>query len=215
MFIRANNRLRTAASALALAASTGVAAPLSAQEDEPANTADAAATPAASDDDPIGSKPASAAEIMEGVGSCFRNVKAHGEVDLDGLRADRWLSGGRDEVPARFPLPEMRRLTLGKGQVIAIIMHTGISASCQIIAQVAAASDKDVVRAGIMENFGLEPFDDYDGDPYFKAAMTRQLKNGETDNLLLGPNYRATVAGVERDGKQYLTILVTPKADPS
>lgn len=169
-----------------------------------------AATPAPAQP-AIGSQPASTAEMIDAVGMCIDAVKAHGEVDLPKLAAAGWQSGGRRATPAKPPMPAGTDFIFGKGNVLLIVSHTGITASCKPAARLSGDVQEGEVRDGIMARYGAKRFDDYPGDAPFKASMQRMMKPEQIAAILISDTNRFVVHVGRTGDARFLTVTTSPK----
>lgn len=158
----------------------------------------------------IGSQPADTAEIVAGAGDCARFVRHHGQVDFNGLKAAGWLFGGKQEVPAGVTGPANTATILGKGNVMLIVRHTGISATCQVTGRVDDLAREGEVRSGIAAALGAKPAKDYKGDDAFKATVGG--RDGKLlDKLLISDEDRITVMSSENGGIKVVSAIVLPR----
>ena len=158
----------------------------------------------------VGSQSASSIEILDGVDACVGNIRQHGKVDFEKFKAGGWKYGGKTERPARGPIPKMTQIYLGKGNVMEIITHTGLSATCQTIASVVdlGAVEADV-RKGIGERFNAVNAADYKGDEGFKAMLTGF--GGTLGKVMISDQNRFVIELKTKAEKQILDIMVTPR----
>lgn len=169
-----------------------------------------AQAPQTSDTGGVGSQPASVAEMVDAAGDCFKFVKHHGQIDHEGLKAAGWKFGGKQEVPAGKGMPANTMVLLGKGNVIMMLRHTGISATCQTIGRVDDLARSADVRTGIAASLGAKPAKDYKGDEAFKSMMARSGGN-LLDNMLISGGARFTVLGTQKDTTTIVSMIMVPR----
>lgn len=155
--------------------------------------------------------PASSAEIVSAIGDCVRFVKHHGQVDHDGLKAAGWQFGGKQEQPARGPMPATTQIYLGKGNIIIVLQLTGVSAGCQTIGRVKDIAQAAEVRTGIMQAHGAKLLKEYKGDEAFKSMMVRQVKPEQLDNMLISDADRFTINPIDKGETKLVTIMMIPR----
>lgn len=169
-----------------------------------------AQAPQTSEKGGVGSEPASVAEIVNAAGDCFKFVKHHGQIDHDGLKAAGWKFGGKQDVPAGAGMPANTMVILGKDNVILILRHTGLSATCQTIARVDDLARAGEVRAGIGSSLGAKPAKDYKGDEAFKSMVGRGGANA-LDNMLISDGARFTVMESQKGDTKIVTMTMVPR----
>lgn len=167
-----------------------------------------AQAPQTSESGGIGSQPAATAEIVAAVGDCFRFVRHHGQVDHDGLKAAGWQFGGKEDVPGGGGMPANTMVLLGKGNVIMILRHTGLSATCQTVAKIDNPARAAEVRSGVAAAMQAKPARDYKGDDAFKAMVER---TSSLDDLLISDAARFTVTSSAKGETRIVSTIVVPR----
>jgi len=159
----------------------------------------------------VGSQPASVAEIVAAAGDCFKFVKHHGQIDSEGLKAAGWQFAGKEDVKGSAEMPANATVYLGKGNVIMILRHTGLSATCQTVSKVDDIARAEEVRTGIGTALGAKPAKDYKGDDQFKAMILSRLGPTALDTMLISDAARFTVIGSSKDGTHVVSTIMVPR----
>ena len=107
-------------------------------------------------------------------------------------------------------MPANMQVMLGKGNVIMILRHTGLSATCQTVARVDSLARADEVRSGISTKLGAKPAEDYKGDEAFKAFIARTAPGG-LENLMISDAARFTVLGKASDASNIVSTIMVPR----
>lgn len=171
----------------------------------------AAQAPASSQQGSIGSQPASVAEMVAATEDCVKFVKHHGQIDSDGLKQAGWQFGGKEDVKAGAAMPANTMVILGKGNVIMILRHTGLAATCQTVGRVSDLALVADVRTGVAAALGAKPAKDYAGDDLFKTSMVARIGPKALDDMLISDVARITVSGTAKGDTKILSTIMIPR----
>ncbi len=170
-----------------------------------------AQAPKTSEQGGIGSQPASVGEIVAAAEDCVKFVKHHGQVDTDGLKKAGWQFGGKEDVKAGAVMPANTMVILGKGNVVMILRHTGLSATCQTFGRVADLALVADVRSGVGAALGAKPAKDYKGDDAFKALMVARTGPKALDDMLISDVARFTVTEIAKGETKIVSMIMVPR----
>lgn len=170
-----------------------------------------AQAPKTSEQGGIGSQPASVGEIVAAAEDCVKFVKHHGQVDTDGLKKAGWQFGGKEDVKAGAVMPANTMVILGKGNVVMILRHTGLSATCQTFGRVADLALVADVRSGVGAALGAKPAKDYKGDDAFKASMVARMGPKALDDMLISDVARFTVTEIAKGETKIVSMIMVPR----
>ena len=171
----------------------------------------AAQAPQTSENDGVGSQPASVAELADAVGDCEKYVRHHGQVDAAGLKAAGWGFAGKQESKAAAGMPANTAFYFGKGNVVMLVRHTGIAATCQTLGKVDDPARLEEVRRTIVSTTGAKPAKEYSGDDQFKAMLVSRTGPAALDSLLISDVARISVMSSSKDGTAIVTAIVVPR----
>lgn len=170
-----------------------------------------AQAPKTSEQGGIGSQPASVGEIVAAAEDCVKFVKHHGQVDTDGLKKAGWQFGGKEDVKAGAVMPANTMVILGKGNVVMILRHTGLSATCQTFGRVADLALVADVRSGVGAALGAKPAKEYKGDDAFKALMVARTGPKALDDMLISDVARFTVTEIAKGETKIVSMIMVPR----
>jgi len=154
--------------------------------------------------------PADTAEIVAAVNTCVNGVPPADFLPAD-FAADGWLPGGRKQTTIQG-LP-VEQLLYGRpdGHVVNIVQIVrNLSTSCLTVARLHSKAQETEIHAEIAAKFGALPFDKFQGDEPFKAAMLKASPNAGSKFMLTAHN--RFLISVNDDGKAItVTISTSPK----
>jgi hypothetical protein len=162
--------------------------------------------------DKVGDAPASVPEIVEAVRTCAKVTLPAARFDFRHLRDDGWKIGSRsyqlmkDDKPA--PGAGELVYVFGRGNTVLSARMTPVQSRCRIVARIADAGQRDVLRAALIEGKVALSFDQAPGHVEFKSAMRERLKGGDLSNILLSDQHVFSLTLNDRPDFMAVTVDV-------